>query len=213
MYTVAGAKDVVLHSGFVSNEEQEQAKEKLRERYKIIERKRAETKLQKIRAGLNARKMSCECCPNENQCTLKGLVWNRKTKAWESNDPVGKPKPMTPLRAWVHTRKLLERMRTGTAPDTVWYKCVICDDKTSSLANIHFGRRQRNNHITKYHRMTVEIFEEICGNRVDWCNRKMVERFKQILMNVHRDDYDDQLTKIRRRSIMERTGIQTARRI
>ena len=156
--------------------------------------------------------MSCECCPGENQCTLQGLVWNMKTESWESDNPKGKPKPMTALRAWAHARKLLGRMRRGTAPETVWYKCVICDDKSGSLTDIHFGRQQRNKHITEYHRMAVGTFEETCNN-LDWFDRKVTERFKQILMNIHRDDYDDQLSKMRRRSIMERTGRATARRI
>jgi hypothetical protein len=119
---------------------------------------------------------------------------------------------MTGSRAWIHARRLLGRMKRGIAPETVWYKCIICDDKFSSLTDIHFGRHQLYKHVTGHHRVEVRMYEETC-NSLDWFDEKVTERFKQILMNIHRDDYDDQLSKIRRSSIMERTGIQTARRI
>jgi hypothetical protein len=81
--------DSVHHDGAVKGNsqrrrrpgEQDREKERLRENYERIERIKAENKLRQIRAGLNARKMSCECCQNENQCNLEGLIWNTKTKS------------------------------------------------------------------------------------------------------------------------------------
>jgi hypothetical protein len=170
----------------------------------VVISKSKSKRLRQLRAGLNARKMVCDCCPGNNGCTLEGLTYNTEADTWGSNDSKAKPKPMTPLRAWVHARKLSNRMKSQIAPETVWHKCIICDDKTSSLVDIQFGRHQRNIHIKRYHRMTVKIYDEICGTRTLWCEQQVVQRFKQILMNVHKDDYEDRLTEIRRKSLLER---------
>ena len=115
-----------------------------------------------------------------------------------------RPKPMTNLKAWADAKKLARRMKSELATETIWFKCIACDDTMSSLTDIQFGKHQRNMHITRYHRMTVEIYDEICGNKATWCEKQIIRRFKQILMNVHKEDYDNRLAEIRRKSLMER---------
>ena len=49
--------------------------------------------------------------------------------------------------------------------------------------------------------MTVEIYDQMCGNSASWCEKQILRRFKQILMNSHDEDYDKWLAEIRRESV------------
>jgi hypothetical protein len=185
--------------------------EKERRDNEQIEREKVEAKARQIKAALNARKMMCDCCPNKNQCWLAGLVWNTVTETWVEGNGED-VQPMTAIRAWVHAKKMVGRIRRGYVPETIWYKCIACDEKTNNLIDIQFGRSQLHNHIRRFHRMTIPMYRDFC-NSLEWTERVVTKRFQHILMNIHREDYDGQLVKTRRESIKARTGVHTARKV
>ena len=56
----------------------------------------------------------------------------------------------------------------------------------------------------KYHRMTVEIFDEMCGRNMSWCDKQILRRFQHILINQNEDEYSRGLADIRIEAVGER---------
>ena len=184
--------------------EQERATAGLRERNRAIfvERTRQQT-----RAGINARKMSCDCCEGINGCTLRGMYFNLRTRAWEADNPLAEPRPMTENRALKHARILWRNMISNVSTEEVWFKCVFCGNSDkSNLSDMHYGKYQRDAHVAMHHRVEVRTYKEICGTRAELCEKWVTDRFRHILLNLHKDEYDDQLAEIKRTSIRERNA-------
>ena len=112
---------------------------------------------------------------------------------------------MTAIKAWVHAKKMVANIKKGADPDNTWYKCLMCDERDNNLIDVHFGIEQLRKHIIRYHRTTVNIYRDIC-NGLEWAERAVTRRFKHIMMNVHREDYDNQLWRAKGRSMAARTG-------
>ena len=81
----------------------------------------------------------------------------------------------------------------------------MCDERDNNLIDIQFGVDRLHNHIMRYHRMTVDTYRDIC-NSLDWAERVVTRRFQHVMMNVHKEDYDNQLWKAKGRSMTARTG-------
>ena len=167
-----------------------------------VEREEEEKK--QIRAALNSKKMLCNCCENGNHhANLANLTWHTDTQKWTDNQ--GEVRPMTPINAWVHAKKMLANIKRGVDPDNTWYKCIMCDERDNNLIDVHFGIEQLSKHIIRYHRTTFNIYRDIY-NGLEWADGAVTRRFKHIMMNVHREDYDNQLWRAKGRSMAARTG-------
>ena len=159
---------------------------------------------EQIRAALNAKKMLCECCPNGNHhANLANLTWHTVTQKW--SDDQGEVQPMTAIKAWVHAKKMVANIKRGVDPNNTWYKCLMCDERDNNLIDVHFGVEQIHRHIIKYHRTTVNIYRDIC-NGLEWAEKAVTRRFQHIMMNVHREDYDNQLWRAKGRSNAAKAG-------
>ena len=149
-----------------------------------------------ILATLNSKQMVCECCPEGNHRASKAtLTWHTATQSW--SDGHGKIEPMTSLKAWAQARKMVVKIRNGNDQDHTWYKCVLCDVEDNNLMDIHYGQDQLRDHISRGHKTTIDIYQDICNNNIGWVERRVTRRFQNIIKNVHRPDYDNQLRKIR----------------
>ena len=149
-----------------------------------------------ILATLNSKQMVCECCPEGNHRASRAtLTWHTVTQTW--SDDHGTIEPMTSLKAWASARKMVVKIRSGNDPNNTWYKCIMCGEHDNNLVDIHYGQDQLRNHINKSHRTTLNIYRDICNNNIGWVERQVTGRFQNIIRNVHRQDYDNQLRKIR----------------
>ena len=149
-----------------------------------------------ILATLNSKQMVCECCPEGNHRASRAtLTWHTETQTW--SDDHGPIEPMTSLKAWATARKMVVKIRSGNDPNNTWYKCIMCGEHDNNLVDIHYGQDQLKNHINKSHRTTLSIYRDICNNNIGWVERQVTGRFQNIIRNVHRQDYDNQLRKIR----------------
>ena len=149
-----------------------------------------------ILATLNSKQMVCECCPEGNHRASRAtLTWHTETQTW--SDDHGTIEPMTSLKAWASARKMVVKIRSGNDPNNTWYKCIMCGEHDNNLVDIHYGQDQLKNHINKSHRTTLSIYRDICNNNIGWVERQVTGRFQNIIRNVHRQDYDNQLRKIR----------------
>ena len=92
---------------------------------------------------------------------------------------------------------MVVKIRNGNDQDHTWYKCVLCDVEDNNLVDIHYGQDQLRDHISRGHRTTIDIYQDICNNNIGWVERRVTRRFQNIIKNVHRPDYDNQLRKIR----------------
>ena len=116
---------------------------------------------------------------------------------------------MTVRRALVHAKKMMGRIKRGYVPETIWYKCIMCDEKPNDLVDIYFGMSQLNNHVRSFHGVMIARYTEIC-NGLEWFEWVVTQRFQQVLMNVYRDDVDGQLQRIKREAIWAKTGTYNA---
>ena len=149
-----------------------------------------------ILATINSKQMVCECCPKGNHRASRAtLTWHTATQSW--SDDHGTIEPMTSLKAWAQARKMVVKIRSGNDPECTWYKCIMCGEHDNNLVDIHYGQDQLKNHISKIHRTTLNIYRDICNNNIGWVERQVTRRFQNIIRNVHRQDYDNQLRKIR----------------
>ena len=134
----------------------------------------------------NARGKPCECCLG-NHNKYKNLSFNLKTQRW-SNDV----EPMTRGQALVRAKQMLNMITEGKDTLNIWFKCIICDKWSDDLVDIQFGHEEKKEHIEKYHKTTVEIYEEMY-DKCSWKNEVILRRFQNILMNKHDEEYDYQL--------------------
>ena len=102
-------------------------------------------------------------------------------------------------------KRMLNRIKMGDDPNTTWYKCLVCDRWGDNLIDILFGVDQLHHHIVKYHRMKVSIYREIC-NSLDWADDVVTRRFQYVMMNMHEEEYDNQLWRAKGKSMAARNG-------
>ena len=134
----------------------------------------------------NTKGEPCECCLG-NHNKYKNLSFNLKTQRW-SNDV----EPMTRGQALVRAKQMLNMIIEGKNTLNIWFKCIICDRWSDDLGDIQFGHDEMKEHIIKYHRTTVEIYQEMY-DKCTWKNEVILRRFQNILMNKHDEEYDYQL--------------------
>ena len=134
----------------------------------------------------NARGKPCECCLGIHN-KYKNLSFNLKTQRWSNDD-----EPMNRVQALVRAKQMLNMITEGKDTLNTWFKCIICDKWSDDLVDIQFGHEEKKEHIEKYHKTTVEIYEEMY-DKCPWKNEVILRRFQNILMNKHDEEYDYQL--------------------
>ena len=126
----------------------------------------------------NASGKPCECCLGIHN-KYKNLSFNLKTQRWSNED-----EPLNRVQALVRAKQMLKMIMEGKDTLNTWFKCIICDKWSDDLVDIQFGHDEKKEHIEKYHKTTVEIYEEIY-DKCPWKNEVILRRFQNIFMNKY----------------------------
>ena len=128
----------------------------------------------------------CGCCLGSHN-KLKNLSFNLKTLRW-SNDN----EPMSPNKAFVRAKQMLNRINAERDPKNTWFKCILCDKWSDDLIDILFGHDELKDHIENYHKTSVRIYKKI-HDKISWTDEVTLRRFQNVLLNKHDEEYDYQL--------------------